>query len=527
MSGLDSQPIQAVLVDDNGDHLNLLACALENTMNNRAQFVVHKYRDPHVALAELPAEGPAIILCDYQLGSTSGIEWLSDFERAEIGPVIIITSSGDQQIASEAFRNGASDYLDKSVAFENPHEFEQRIHDALRRFTLENANKTLTRQLKLSNTELRETNARLSDLADTAHRFVEDVAHEFRTPLAVIMEFASIISDGLGGEVTPAQREYLEFITSATSDLTQLVDDFLDSGKLRAGTLRVERKPQNILHVLEDLLPIVRARGSIKNVDVACECPTDLPYVYVDAEKTRRTIVNLVVNAIKFSNPGQSVRIWAEQDSDDMIRIGVSDMGPGMSPEQVQQLFKRFEQGTPDTQISAKGFGLGLCIVKELVAINLGSVSVSSVLGEGSTFSVTVPIAGAKHVLYAFIARALERDRNGRVHATSLRVNVPKLDMNGIRMFVASVCHPNDIVLPGIEDGQVVILSDGSDWTELNERLSRMSSDRISRLSDQSESPFSIEPLGSWSIYAASDQISELIDHTHEEFYHGEVSTHC
>ncbi len=231
---LEVLDLSIIIVDDNVDHLNLMSATLDLAFSSDSvELSILKYDNPANALAELADIPNQVILIDYQFAGSTGLDWLSDFIKADVGPVILVTSSGDETVAAKAFRHGAADYIVKSNAFKNPEVLHRSIKEALRKSGLEQINHDLSNRLKLANRELNSKNRKLTELTDTAHRFVEDVAHEFRTPLTVIKEFASIIADGLGGEVTEKQAQYLNHITGSASDLAGLIDDFLNSSRLR------------------------------------------------------------------------------------------------------------------------------------------------------------------------------------------------------------------------------------------------------------------------------------------------------
>ncbi|MEM6733360.1 MAG: histidine kinase dimerization/phospho-acceptor domain-containing protein, partial [Myxococcota bacterium] len=237
------QRLNVVIIDDDEDHADLSQAATHAALRSSYEELhFHSYRSPAAALADLPTDR-TLVLLDYRLANETASDWIPDFVRADVGPVVVITSSGDEQIAAAALRAGASDYVTKEMAFAHAGQFGRIVLESLRRYELQNSTRTLTKRLKEANAELTLKSEKLSVMSATAHRFVEDVAHEFRTPLAVIQEFAAIMRDGIGGDTSSQQDDYLGFIANASRDLSQLVDDFLDGGKLRAGTLRVARKP--------------------------------------------------------------------------------------------------------------------------------------------------------------------------------------------------------------------------------------------------------------------------------------------
>ncbi|MBT8486285.1 MAG: hybrid sensor histidine kinase/response regulator [Phycisphaerales bacterium] len=463
------QLIHVLVIDDDEQHLTLMDRALHDAVPEGAHgpaFDVLCHADPAEGLAAMPAEGPVVIVCDYSMPGGTGLDWLPDFLRLDRGPVLIMTGHGDEQIAARAFRAGASDYLVKSQVLEHPDLLRRAIGEAWRRHKLEHRNRDLTRQLKLANEVLEAKNRKLRGMTETAHRFVDDVAHDLRTPLTVIGEFASIIMDGLDGPVTDAQSEHLGVIHSATRELAHMVDDFLDSSKLRAGCLRVDRRPHTVAEIFTAVGPMLRTRAAGGEIRLVEECANDLPSVFADQEKVRRILVNLTQNAIKFSPRGGEISLWARRQANgEGVEIGVTDHGPGMPPETVRVIFDRFRQAEEGESASVKGFGLGLAIVSELTALNLGEVSVTSAVGVGSTFSFTLP-ANVPGVIASRVIDRLGDRPLSILEATPAATHELPADAEGdptdrletLRSALAGLCYPTDVVLVVPETERVIML---------------------------------------------------------------------
>ncbi|MEZ6235733.1 MAG: ATP-binding protein [Phycisphaerales bacterium] len=517
-------PVTVVIVDDDRSHLDLLERMLESALDGPTPVAIRPYCTAEEAIADLPPDGSVVIICDYRLGSATGLDWLPDFVKADVGPVIIASSTGDETIAADAFRHGAADYIAKSQIFDDPPCIAHKISEALRRFRLEHSNRDLARRLKIANLELKRKNQSLAELTETAHRFVEDVAHEFRTPLTVIKEFAAIVRDGLGGPVTEKQAEFLQFIADATRDMSHLVDDFLDSGKLRARTLRVDRREHTVQELVGGVLPMLEARAKAKRIRIEQSIPAELPRVFADAEKVGRTLVNLVVNAVKFSPADSVVTIDAASQGAAAVRFSVIDRGPGMPKEEVDRLFQRFRQGGEAGRVSTKGFGLGLNISRELVALNLGEIGVSSEPGKGSRFSFTMPTSDAGAIVDAFVARASERSPKGRL--TALRLTpAPGDTREALGTFLASATHATDLQMPAPDGRSIILLGETTEPDAWRDRLLRMDEQRRSdeRL-DHHGAP-SIEHAGAWTPRSAREAIRALTGATREGD-HAKVSAH-
>lgn len=344
--------------------------------------------------------------------------------------------------------------------------------------------KQAQRQLQCANKALEDKNAKLRELTKTAHRFVDNVAHDFRTPLTVIKEFSSIIADGLGGPVTQQQTEYLEFITTATRDLAQMVDDFLDSSKLRARVLRVDRQRATVDQILASVRSMLRTRAAAKKIRLVEKVPADLPPVFADAEKAARVIVNLVVNAIKFSHAGGDITMWAAARPSGDVEFGVSDFGPGLSTEDLAVIFERFKQVGDVQRASTKGFGLGLNIAKELVWLNLGKVHVESRQGHGSTFSFTLPLCGDAIILERYFERLTELDQPPtQMVVLQVKPTRPDADLEEVRGFLASVCYSMDLILKAVNGESILAI--GS-TTEPEGWIGRLLAARKTRIQERS-----------------------------------------
>lgn len=517
---MSCEELTIVIVDDETEHRNLIRATLEQDTDSCRAVNVVEYEEPDVALVNLPPNGNVVILVDYNLNGASGLDWIHDFSRAAMGPVIIVTSSGDEEIAAKAFRMGAMDYLDKGDIIRDPVELWASINRSQRRFKLERTNKELSRSLKVANAELTAKNDRLAVLTENAQQFVEDVAHEFRTPLTVIKEFASIMADGIGGEVTPKQVGFLDFISEATSDLANLVDDFLDCGKLRTGMLRVDRQKHDPQEIVDLAWRMIETRAAAKSITIEKILPSKLPQVYCDAEKAGRALLNLVTNAIKFTNPSGCIRIRLVPVSTG-VRYEVVDEGPGLTQTEIEHLFERFSQTEGAHKISEKGFGLGLSIVRDLVQINLGAVQIWSAPGEGSVFSFTVPTFETESILGAYMERARQCDSGTPVTALSVVRKHSNPDIDSDQQFLSSVCYGTDLVIRLPETERVLIIGQTSKSTNWIKRLGRADEARHADGSGRGTDPLIIEVVGMWRPDEALDEVCNTIKRCAKGGEHG------
>lgn len=510
----ESKIVQIIIIDDDPEQAHLLERALrredQQAMHAGIPRIVKCYTDPAEAVADLPTEGPAVILCDYNLAESTGLDWLPHLVRAGLGPVMLMTAQGDERVASEAFKAGASDYLVKMDIFQTPSLLTQAIRDAMLHDKLERCNRELSRKLKNANHALQQKNDRLHDLTDTAHRFVEDVSHEFRTPLTAIKEFASIIRDGLGGAVTDKQVEFLGHIESSAMNLAQMVDDFLDTSKLRAQLLRVDRKPNHAADIYQSVRPILTQRAKAKGLSLIEQFDADLPETFCDREKAGRVLINLVINAIKFSADNSEIVVWARSSGDGDIRLGVTDQGPGLSEEDQAMMGGRHKQTHTGRSSRVKGFGLGLNIAKDLIRVNLGQMDVQSKLGEGSSFSFTLPCNQTEHILDRYLKVVTQTDPDVRLtvlHITP-RGN-PVFDAELVRQSLVSHSHSFDLVMQADDAHSLVLIGPTSEPEQWVQALKKhFEASRSGMQIDRAVFDMDVRWVGTWSDAKLIDAVS-------------------
>ena len=407
------EAIRVLLVDDDPAYADLVQRMLSRI--GKPRFAVQHAGSLADAARRIADEKFDVALLDMGLPESSGAETLARFRStcSPEMPVIVVTGLANEATALETLESGALDYLVKDEM--TPEVLSRSIRYALQRHQL-------MIQLATINGMLEQKNQRLAQLCSTAQEFVENVSHEFRTPLTVIREFTSIIRDGLDGGVTSRQVEHLEKIIHRADDLALMVDDLLDVSKLEAGLLGVWRRPYSVPEMIETVHGLVQSRADTKRIALDISLAENLPPVYCDEEKARRVIVNLAVNAIKFTPDGGTVKIWATASSNgEEVVIGVTDSGPGISDENLTVIFERFQQLEQNVRTRTKGFGLGLNIAKELVSLNLGQIRLVSAPGAGSTFSFTLPKDDPQIVFRRYLDRVLGT-MEGACHDLSLLI---------------------------------------------------------------------------------------------------------
>ena len=379
------------------------------------------------------------------------------------------------------------------------------------------------RELAQLNGLLANQNQKLEEMSDRAHRFVDDVSHEFRTPLTVIKEYTSIIMDGLGGDVSEQQQDWLRTIDVATVDLNTMVEDFLDSSKLRAGRLRVDRRPVNIRKVFDGVRLMLERKAQARQIRLVERIGPGLPTVFADEEKVRRIIMNLATNAIKFSPTGSEICISAERDNTGDVEITITDQGQGLSASDLGLLFERFKQLPNAMSPSVKGFGLGLNIARQLVWLNLGKLSVESTLGEGSAFRFTLPPSEPEIIVDRFLERLHEcEDCPGRIGALHIRLANANSNPSLLQHLLGVSTRPSDISLLDRDGRACLLFGPTGSIEKWVKRLESEFHESDSLSSEPLHHDLEIKIIGSWSFIDERDIArSSLLAHIHRDRHHG------
>ena len=228
---------------------------------------------------------------------------------------------------------------------------------------------------------------------ETKSRFVANMSHEIRTPMTAIIGYVDELIEQLEENEPRSQvmQEPLKTIRRNGEHLMNVINDILDISKIEAGKLSIEQIPCSILQIVSDVAELLRCRAEAKGLELRVRYATPIPpTILSDPTRVRQILLNLTGNAIKFTSRGSVAIEVAYDPCLSQVRFSVIDTGMGMNPEQMNRLFKPFEQAESSTARRFGGTGLGLAISKSLAEMLGGSMSVESAVGEGSKFSVTL-----------------------------------------------------------------------------------------------------------------------------------------
>lgn len=225
-------------------------------------------------------------------------------------------------------------------------------------------------------------------------RLLANIAHELRTPLAVIQGHLEGMIDGV---IAPS-REQLSSLHEEAVRLNRLITDLRDLSLAEVHQLALERQPTDMNQLLTRMVSMLKPMTDKKEIQVNCVLADKLPEVAVDADRMSQVFYNLLVNAIRYSPCQSQVQVAAapvEAEKQQWLKVSIEDSGPGIAPEDVPYIFEHFYRGDKSRDRKSGGSGLGLAIVRQLVENHDGQVQVESVLGIGSIFHVLLPAAPA------------------------------------------------------------------------------------------------------------------------------------
>lgn len=322
--------------------------------------------------------------------------------RGEIASVLLVGNTEVRDLYGPNEQRVAS-YIATvtGAALENAEGFRelQELNTNLEQIVAERTAAVEARSLELERTanDLRETQIDLADARDAAEsanraktQFLTHLSHEIRTPIAAVLGFTELLQDG-PNPLDAEQREFLQRIHSNGTHLQNLLNDLLDLSRIEAGKLSIECLDVAPFSLLRDVLESLQSRAISKGLKLLLKANGPIPTkVQSDPTRLRQIITNLVSNAIKFTDEGQvEVEVSADVEHE-LLRIRVTDTGIGIDPEAQTRVFERFSQADQSVVRRFGGTGLGLSISRMLAQALGGEIELSSEVGLGSTFTLTV-----------------------------------------------------------------------------------------------------------------------------------------
>jgi PAS domain S-box-containing protein len=269
----------------------------------------------------------------------------------------------------------------------------ERLYEALKQLNseLEGRIAEATADLAHQNQQLMWQSEELVKVNKLKSDFLASMSHELRTPLNAVIGYSALLMDGIKGELTEGQLDYVARSRTAAQHLLSLINDILDLSKIEAGKMPVSIERVAIPELINEVAQQVEQMVTAKNLAFSAEVSPTCPFVDTDKTKVKQILLNLLSNAAKFTNRG-SVRIAASCTTDSLV-LEVSDTGVGIKPDEIHLIWEDFRQLDQSRTRSYGGTGLGLSITRRLTQQLGGEIAVHSVFGEGTTFSVRLPRA--------------------------------------------------------------------------------------------------------------------------------------
>ena len=413
------KPTKLLLVEDDEDDYILTCDYLEQLTSHT--FDIEWVSEPHLAVEVLSQSRHDICLLDYRLGASDGLEVLKKaLSNGFDGPIIMLTGQSDDALDLAALDAGAVDYLVKNEMSSS--RFARSIRYALARRDIEDER---IERLKA------EAENRSKD------RFLAHLSHELRTPLSSILGYTELLMQGDFNEY--ASNE-LGVIYRNGRHLLSLLNDVLDLSKIAADKLEITCTDVNLDSLMADVFTLMRVSALDKGLSLRFESLEPLPLVVnVDATRLRQILINIINNAIKFTEQGEiTVRAWTEKvDDTEMLFFSIKDSGLGIAEEKQALIFKPFEQIADVESREVGGAGLGLAICSELLSHMRGGITLDSTVGKGSKFTISLYPGDIKNVQRHVLK--LDLTPNMQQKETSCRVEGRVLvvdDLRDLRMLV-------------------------------------------------------------------------------------------
>jgi signal transduction histidine kinase len=274
---------------------------------------------------------------------------------------------------------------------EKSHTALQKANDELKQWgeELERKVKERTVELKQLNQELADINVRLEEASRHKSQFLANMSHELRTPLNSIIGYTKLMLDGIEGETTVEQCQDLQTVYTNSKHLLELINGLLDLSRIEAGKTVLTYGTFTISDLLSEIIPTMNQLARQKGLDLSYAVAPETDHMYADRAKTRQVLINLIGNAVKFTDKG-SVRLSVTEDGN-VYCFSVTDTGIGIKKEDLEGIFDSFKQVASTQAAGYEGTGLGLAISKHFIEIQGGKIWAESEPGKGSTFNFILP----------------------------------------------------------------------------------------------------------------------------------------
>lgn len=378
--------VKILLVEDNLAEARLLQEFMKQAQSKEFSLVhVQRLRD---AFHELNQQTYDVILLDLTLPDSQGLSSLPLLiNQAPSTPIVVLTNTNDEELAIEAVRQGAQDYLVKRQV--NPDVLLRSVQYAIARKQvleqLRTVNQTLETRVEERTAEL----VKAQELYQFKSEFVSMLSHDIRNPLNTILLAAGLLQNNDDKLSKEKKFNHLQMIRSAIKNMAQLLDEVSFIGKADSGKLQSQLKPLDIEAFCHQILEDAHLTALEKHVKIDFTSHGDFSSTLWDEGLLRHILGNLITNAIKYSHPNSKVEFELTRQ-EKTVTFKIKDWGIGIAKKDQKQIFIPFHRG--ENVGSICGTGMGLAIVKKCVEAHDGEIFFNSQVGVGTTFIVTLPL---------------------------------------------------------------------------------------------------------------------------------------
>ena len=383
----------------------------------RAGFEVTQASSGKEALYILKQKKIDCVMLDHLMPEMSGLDVARIIKRDEklkIIPVIMLTGVEDEDAVISGLNAGADDYIIKTYP---PDIIVARVEAMLRLGKLQG-------ELFDKNVLLENANADLYKLDVLKSEFISTVSHELRTPLSITKEGLKLVLEEVTGNINQQQRELLEVAKSNIERLSKIINDILDISKIEAGTLPLHKTLLDLKHLVKQVFSKYKSMAEEKDIKFTLNLPEHAIEAYLDSDRIKQVLINLVSNALKFTKENGSVEVKLEDTQQDIICF-VEDTGVGIAELDLDKIFDKFQQFGKTPGPGERGTGLGLSIAKKIMQMHKGRIWVKSELGKGSTFYVSIPKYSPDKILKSCISACVQdaEERSSKFSVLSLAIS--------------------------------------------------------------------------------------------------------
>ena len=344
-----------------------------------------------------------LMLLDYRLPDINGLDLIAKIKSLGFSmPIIVLTGQGDEEIAVEIMKAGAADYLSKAKI--EPNNLIKAIDSAVRIHKAEAAVELANERLRASNELLKSKNKELKrqqqyikaqniELQESyklKSEFLATMSHELRTPMNAIMGFSQLLLRQYPDPLSTQQVNLVQRILNNSKNLLDMINEMLDFSKIEAGKLDYRPQVFDLNRLIAVTTEELKSLSLQKQINLTTQVELKNSSIFQDSNLLKRSLINLISNAIKFTEQGE-VKIKAWEIDEEKIAIAIQDTGIGIAAGDIDKIFQAFRQVDQSFTRQHAGTGLGLAITDSLIRMMGGEISVESVLNEGSIFTIQIP----------------------------------------------------------------------------------------------------------------------------------------